>query len=235
MRRPYSLVRKNTGDLIRLAAALGISCIALLAMATESYRYKQSDGSVLFTDVPLSRGELKQQGNGGLTSRTSYRGSYGRAPATASCNGINEQAMQNRYAQIANFVDQAAASTKLDPLLIKAVARVESCFDTKAVSVAGARGVMQLMPATAKGLGVSNSFDAKQNIEGGSRYLARLLKRFNQNHELALAAYNAGPATVERYNGVPPYPETRRYVPLVLDYYRRFSRAALESRQDFKG
>ncbi len=227
--------RKNATKLIRFTLLFGISCITTLVVATESYRYTRPDGSVVFTDVPMSRGELSGQATGNGVTRTSYRGTYGRAPATGSCKGVNEQTLQKRYAQIAKFVDQAAASNSLDPLLIKAVARVESCFDTKAVSIAGARGVMQLMPATARGLGVANSFNAQQNIAGGSRYLASLLKRFDQNHELALAAYNAGPSAVERHGGVPPYRETRRYVPLVLSIYRRFTRAAATAQPESRG
>jgi len=99
---------------------------------------------------------------------------------------------------------------------------LESCFDPKALSSAGARGIMQLMPATAKGLAVSNSYDAAENIAGGARYFASLLKQFDQNTELALAAYNAGPGAVKKYGGIPPYPETRHYVPAVIKQYQRY-------------
>jgi len=102
------------------------------------------------------------------------------------------------------------------------VIHAESRFHPKAVSRAGARGLMQLMPATADELGVDDPFDAWQNIEGGTRYLGQLVRRFEGDIHLALAAYHAGAANVQRYGGVPPYRETRRYVKRVLTLYRRY-------------
>jgi soluble lytic murein transglycosylase-like protein len=92
-----------------------------------------------------------------------------------------------------------------------ALVRVESCFDVKALSRAGAQGLTQLMPATARSLGVHDSFNAAANLDGGARYLARMLARFN-DETLALAAYNAGPGNVVKHGGVPPFPETQSYV-----------------------
>ncbi|HNT34234.1 MAG TPA: lytic transglycosylase domain-containing protein, partial [bacterium] len=103
----------------------------------------------------------------------------------------------------------------VDPCLVEAVAKVESALNPKAVSPAGAKGVMQLMPLTAKDMGVKDIFDPKQNIEAGAKYLGLMMRKF-QNTELALAAYNAGPSTVEFYGKIPPYPETKRFVPLVI-------------------
>lgn len=100
--------------------------------------------------------------------------------------------------------------------LVEAVARVESGLNPRAVSPAGALGLMQLMPATARALGANDPFDPAQNVEAGARYLRHLLDRFGGNLRLALAAYNAGPGAVERYGGVPPYSETRTYVEKVL-------------------
>jgi len=96
--------------------------------------------------------------------------------------------------------------------LLKAVARAESDFDPKAVSGCGASGVMQLMPETAKSLGVTDVFDAEQNINGGAKYLSGLLKKYGGNVDLALAAYNAGPGNVAKYGGVPPFKETQNYI-----------------------
>ena len=108
----------------------------------------------------------------------------------------------------------------IDPALIAAVIQVESGFDPRAVSPAGAKGLMQLMDATAAGLGVSDPFDPAQNVDGGARYLRDMLARFGGDLRLALAAYNAGPLAVERAGGVPDYPETQAYVSKVLATYQ---------------
>jgi hypothetical protein len=108
----------------------------------------------------------------------------------------------------------------LDERLVQAVIQVESGYDTGAVSSAGAEGLMQIMPATQKDLGVVNSFDPAENIEGGIRYLRQMVNRFN-SVELGLAAYNAGPSNVEKYKGIPPFDETKRYVKKVMACYER--------------
>ena len=122
---------------------------------------------------------------------------------------------------IAQNVEKAAAKYKLSPKLINAVIRAESNFKVRAISSAGAQGLMQLMPATAKELGVENPFDIEQNIDGGAKYLRKMLDRFGGNLRKALAAYNAGPGTVIKYNGRVPYPETRQYVSRVLQFSRQ--------------
>ena len=113
----------------------------------------------------------------------------------------------------------AAASAKytLDAALIRAVINAESAFDPLAVSSAGAMGLMQLMPTLAAELGVTDPFDPRQNIFAGSRYLKQLLDSYDGDISLALASYNAGPGAVERYNGVPPYPETQHYVKTITN------------------
>lgn len=118
--------------------------------------------------------------------------------------------------QIDDAVQQAAYKYGLPAELVRSVVRHESNFNPHAVSPAGAQGLMQLMPATARELGVSDPFDIQQNIDGGSRYLKSMLDGFGGDLRKALAAYNAGPGTVRRYGDVPPYPETRAYVHKVM-------------------
>lgn len=116
-----------------------------------------------------------------------------------------------------------AMRKNLDPLLVKAVIQVESGENPTAVSSKGAMGLMQLMPATARQMGVQDPFKPQENVAGGVKYLAQMVDRFRGRLDLALAAYNAGPNAVVRYGGIPPYPETRNYVTRVLDAYRRLS------------
>jgi len=123
---------------------------------------------------------------------------------------------------IEQSIRKAAAKYNLPTALIKAVIKAESNFDAGAVSSAGARGLMQLMPATAEELGVKNSFDIDQNIDGGSHYLRKMLDTFDGNIKQALAAYNAGPGAVQKYNGNVPYPETRNYVKRVMRFSTMF-------------
>jgi soluble lytic murein transglycosylase-like protein len=123
-----------------------------------------------------------------------------------------------------HLIFQAADKFKLDPALIKAIIKAESNFNHKAVSPAGAQGLMQLMPATAMELNVKDSFHPEKNIEGGARYLRYLLKTYRGNLDLALAAYNAGEKAVARYNyNIPPYRETQNYVRRVKQFYREFA------------
>lgn len=118
------------------------------------------------------------------------------------------------------LIAEAAATHGVDPALIEAVVRQESAYDAGAKSGVGAEGLMQLMPATAKELGVENSMDARQNVMGGTKYLKQLLARFDGNMTKAIAGYNAGPGAVEKYGGVPPFSETQNYVKKVLDNYQ---------------
>lgn len=121
------------------------------------------------------------------------------------------------------IVQMAARRHRVDPLLIQAVIAQESGGDPRAVSPKGAKGLMQLMDETAREMGVQDSMDPTGNILGGTRYLRALLDRFDGDVSLTLAAYNAGAGVVDRYGGIPPYPETRRYVEQVLNYRRLFS------------
>ncbi|MFV3370727.1 lytic transglycosylase domain-containing protein [Pseudomonas sp. NY15435] len=119
-------------------------------------------------------------------------------------------------------IEAASISYGVDRALVRAVIHAESAFRPDAISLAGAQGLMQLMPETAERFSVNDPFDARQNIRGGVRYLAWLLKRFNGNQTLALAGYNAGEMTVDKYNGVPPYEETQTYVSRVQSLTERY-------------
>jgi soluble lytic murein transglycosylase-like protein len=134
-------------------------------------------------------------------------------PNTASRGEINDL--------ISKYSEQAG----LDEDFVKAVINQESGFNPNATSKCGAMGLMQLMPGTAQGLGVTNAYDPEQNIQGGTKYLKGLMDRFDNNKSLALAAYNAGPNAVKKYGGIPPYQETQNYVRSVLAKYDKMKTA----------
>jgi soluble lytic murein transglycosylase-like protein len=120
------------------------------------------------------------------------------------------------------IINEASKKYDLEAPLIKAVIKAESDFDPNAMSHKGARGLMQIMPMNYRLLNVENPFDPHQNIDGGARYLREMMDRYNGKLNLSLAAYNAGPGAVDRYGGVPPYPETTEYIERVMKYYQRF-------------
>jgi soluble lytic murein transglycosylase len=175
-----------------------VATLALLVAfqaSADVYVYTDENGVVHFTDSPKHDGfKLKSR------SRPSLR-------STRAWDGV---------------IRRAADEHGVDPGLVKAVIHAESAFDSDAVSGAGARGLMQLMPRTARALGVDDPFDAWQNIDGGTRHLGYLIERYNGDLQLALAAYNAGGRAVSRFGGIPPYEETRKYVKRVLALYDRY-------------
>lgn len=145
-------------------------------------------------------------------------------PTTKSSAKVDQFNVNNRTLSSENefseMIRQAAHKYGVDAKLVDAVAKTESDYSPEVVSEAGAVGIMQLMPETAASLGVNNIFDAKENIEGGTKYIKQLLNTFDGDVTKAVAAYNAGAQAVKNYNGTPPYAETQNYVKKVLDLYR---------------
>jgi Transglycosylase SLT domain len=142
------------------------------------------------------------------------------APAVAPAQAQKPQALKPQ--NLSEVINTISDQHHLDPDFISSVIHAESGFNPRAVSPKGAQGLMQLMPGTASKLGVSNAFDPRANVEGGTRYLSELLQRYKFDAVKALAAYNAGPQRVQQYGGVPPYYETRTYVArIVRDYNRK--------------
>lgn len=130
-----------------------------------------------------------------------------------------------RFVKYDEWVQQAAALYQIPVALVRAVIKTESDFDPRVVSRSGARGLMQLMPATERDMGVQNVFAAKDNIFGGTRFLRLLANRFDGDMTRTLAGYHAGPGAVEKYGGVPPYETTHQYIDIVMQNYRKYQLA----------
>lgn len=155
-------------------------------------------------------------GNSGSVSNTKYplvSGSY-----ESVYPRLSKQQIEELMPRIDAAIDKYSKRFNLDPLLVRAVIKEESGFQPFALSTSGAMGLMQLMPGTAAGLGVNDAYNIEENIRGGTQYLSAQLDSFN-DLKLALAAYNAGPNAVRKYDGIPPYDQTQRYVKKVLDSY----------------
>lgn len=150
---------------------------------------------------------------------TGIKNKFGALKVAQSNLNIPEVSKNAPKAQILSMIDKVAQKHGVDEKLVRALVRQESGFNPSATSHCGAQGLMQLMPATAKGLGVKDAYNPVQNVEGGVKYLKNLLNKYNGNVILALAAYNAGPGAVDKYDGVPPYKETQNYVKSILANY----------------
>jgi soluble lytic murein transglycosylase-like protein len=187
---------------IVLISSFMLISIALPASA-DIYRYEDTQGVIHLTNVPTESG-IKYV----LIMREKRI--------------LFDKKLGDNISQYDDFIIKASEKHKIEPALIKAIIKAESNFNHRAVSPKGARGLMQLMPATASSLQVQDSFHPEKNIEGGVKYLRYLLNYFNGNLPLALAAYNAGENAVIRHRGVPPYRETQVYIQRVLSYLDKF-------------
>ncbi len=213
----------NKRNLMKKMAHFLSVCAAyalIISFATEStaeaeiYRYRKNNGTILFTDRPQYSPTLQ------YLSQSGTQAPGNRTP----CRGLTQHELQKRYTLLKGQIQAIADRHGIPRELIKAVITAESCFDPTAISSAGAMGLMQLMPATARDLRVSDPFHPEENLRGGIKYLAMMLGEFAGDVRLALAAYNAGPAAVKRHQGIPPYPETRNYVEKVMHLYNGPSR-----------
>jgi soluble lytic murein transglycosylase-like protein len=179
-------------------------------------------GLAILAAPSLPRAEIKQVVQEGEVVFTNVS-EHARAAGTALSSGVrvpsSSPSMPAAPPDLAGLVSGSASRFGFDPALIQAVIAAESAFDHRAVSKKGARGLMQLMPDTARQYGVRDLHDPASNLEAGIGYLRQLVLRFNGDVKLALAAYNAGPEAVARYGGVPPYEETRVYLDRIRSYY----------------
>jgi soluble lytic murein transglycosylase-like protein len=204
----------------QLKTVILLGALALCAFPTHGQivSYRDSDGKRVFVNAdPIP---------GPRTVKTSLRGFIplsGATPRTTSALSgpeLGAEELANRQ-KIEVMIREVTARYNVDPNLIRAVVKTESNWNSSAISRKGALGLMQLVPGTARQLGVDNAFDPKQNLDGGVRYLHTLLERYNGDLDRALAAYNAGPGAVDRARGVPQLRETREYVRKVTDSYFR--------------
>jgi len=197
--------------MIQIAICLG-TLLALLSISirAELYIYKENDGTSWITDRKMPRDQY------------TLLSTIGRPTAVLSCRNMTAAKMERRANGYKDAIRTHSIAYRVDPKMVKAIIAVESCFDKNAVSKVGAQGLMQLMPPTARELRVWDSFNADQNIRGGTKYFSQMMARFNYNTKLALAAYNAGPGNVEKYGGIPPFPETKGYIEKVLKRYKDY-------------
>ena len=189
---------------LRFLKFFGFSAAVLMLFSNwagaDIYWFTDEQGTVHFSNVPMDRRyQFKEKERTTKPSQTLF---------------------EYRKKKYAKLIQKIAQEKGLDPALLQAVVEVESAYNPDAVSPKGAVGLMQLMPETGKKLGVKDPYQPRQNIEGGALYLQQLLKKYEGRLQFALAAYNAGEKAVDRYKGIPPFPETQNYVKKVLNKYK---------------
>jgi soluble lytic murein transglycosylase-like protein len=193
------------------AGALGLCLLSITgASFADIYSYVDRDGTLHFTNAPAGDGRYRLY----MRSRDRRRAALASPPSA--------EATAERVARYTDVIREAALLYQIPEELVRAVIKVESDYDPRAMSRVGAQGLMQLMPETALRMQVRDVLDPRENILGGVRYLRVLANMFNGDLELTLAGYNAGEMAVVHYGGIPPYEETQQYVARVLAYYRRY-------------
>jgi soluble lytic murein transglycosylase-like protein len=213
-----NLMVKRTKKIVCYLAFLAASMLALDAPA-DIYSYTDADGTVHFTNSS-PKGKDKKKFKIYLKTPKKRMARPGVVPIPA------RNTDPARYSRFDASIKEAARAHTIPETFIRAIIRVESDYDPRVVSVAGAQGLMQLMPGTAKRMGCTNSFDPHQNIMGGTRYLRHLANMFGGDMVLTIAGYHAGEGAVQKYNGVPPYTSTKGYIQKVLKFYYRFKKKA---------
>lgn len=198
---------------VLFVGALGIPA-SIHSQQTYTVDVSHYYSSLLVITAPISEKNLPEPEV--VVARTNVQPAQTQVPPAAATQ------KKSPDAPFDHFIHQAATTHQVDPALIKAIIMAESRYNPKAVSKRGAKGLMQLMPVTAKSLGVEDSFDPEDNINGGVMYFKKLLDRFEGDVELALAAYNAGSRYVRKYGGVPPFRQTQTYIHKVFKYHDQY-------------
>jgi hypothetical protein len=189
--------------MLRISVVLFSLFFIVSSASADVFKYVDDNGVTCYTDAPLGKKNQRI-----ITEKSTLKEPEGKS-----------KLMNIAKTDYSSYVQKSAQKYDIEPELIHAVIRTESNGNQRAISKKGAIGLMQLMPSTASDMNVGNPYNPEENIEGGTRYLKYLLGKFNGNLTLALAAYNSGPKTVERYGSVPPITETRQYVNKVYALY----------------